>query len=118
MHHVLAKRKPNIPEVDADGTNFLAVTAECTAKHGVTKKFQLLIGRAYFSKQIAEKTFPAHEKLSETFYTVDRRKFAIQRCGHRGANVCTDLAICARLHLDELPYAVVIIGHNKIAPLN
>jgi thiaminase len=73
----MAKGKPNIPEVDAYGTYFLAIPAKGTAKDCITEMLPLIFGWPFFSKKNTEQPCPAHQDLSKAFYTVDRRKFAI-----------------------------------------
>ncbi len=77
MDHVLAKGKPQIFKMNADGTDFLAVPAKGAAKHRVAEVFHLFFGGRLFSKQMPEKTGALFQEFLETFHAVNRRKLSV-----------------------------------------
>ena len=72
MDHVLAQGKPQVFKMDAHGTDFLAVSAQGTAKHRVAIMLQIFFTGSLFSEQFPEQTGALFQEFLKTLHAVDR----------------------------------------------
>ena len=115
MNQILAKRKPQLLEMNTHGADLLAISAKGTAENGATKVIPHFFGGLFGREKIAKQSCPALQDLSEAFNTVKARQLPVLGGRDCWADVCTDPALGTCLHLYELLDAVILITHVDFA---